>query len=66
MVEELLAARRITVSYETIRQWGLKFGRDIANSLRRRAVDRDGFVVDVLVQSRRDKAAAKRLARASC
>jgi putative transposase len=89
MVEEMLAARRITVSYETIREWGLKFGRDIANSLRRRAprrgdkwhldevvltiaskkhclwraVGRDGFVLDVLVQSRRDAKAAKRLLR---
>ena len=89
MVEEMLAARGITVSYETVRQWGLKFGRDIANSLRRRAprrgdkwhldevvltiggkrqylwraVDKDGFVLDVLVQSRRDAKAAKRLLR---
>ena len=89
MVEEMLAARGIVVSYETVRQWGLKFGRAIANSLRRRAprrgdkwhldevvltiggkhhylwraVDRDGYVLDVLVQSRRDKAAAKRLLR---
>lgn len=30
-----------------------------------RAVDQDGFVLDVLVQSRRDIRAAKRLARAS-
>lgn len=28
-----------------------------------RAVDRDGIVLDILVQSRRDKAAAKRLLR---
>jgi len=28
-----------------------------------RAVDRDGFVLDVLVQSRRDKRAARRLLR---
>ena len=27
MVEELLAARGITVSHETVRQWGLKFGQ---------------------------------------
>ena len=89
MVEEMLAARGITVSYETVRQWGLKFGRDIANRLRRRAprrgdkwhldevvlaiggkrhylwraVDKNGFVLDVLVQSRRDAKAAKRLLR---
>src|SRR4051794_22917473 len=87
MVEELLAARGITVSHETVRQWALKFGQAFANEIRRRlprpgdkwhldeveikiagrkhwlwrAVDRDGTVLDVLVQSRRDKRAAKRL-----
>jgi putative transposase len=35
-VEELLAARGIQVSYETIRQWCLKFGQLYANQLRRR------------------------------
>lgn len=34
MVEEMLAARGITVSHETVRQWALKFGRDIADRLR--------------------------------
>jgi putative transposase len=89
MVEEMLAARGISVTYETIRQWGLKFGREFANRIRRRtprhgdkwhldevvitiagtkhwlwrAVDQEGFVLDVLVQSRRDKKAAKRLLR---
>ena len=89
MVEEMLAARGITVSYETVHPLGLKFGRDIANTLRRRAphrddkwhrdevvltiggkrqylwraVDKDGFVLDALVQSRRDAKAAKRLLR---
>jgi putative transposase len=89
MVEELLAARGIPVTYETIRQWGLKFGREFANRIRRRApcrgdkwhldevvitiagerrwlwraVDQEAFVLDVLVQSRRDKKAAKRLLR---
>jgi len=89
MVEELLPARGISVTYETIRQWGLKFGREFANRIRRRAprrgdkwhldevvitiagkkhwlwraVDQEGFVLDVLVQSRRDKKAAKRLFR---
>src|SRR5437763_10301852 len=88
-VEELLAARGITVSHETVRQWGLEFGRGFANELRRRlprpgdewhldevqiriagkkhwswlAVDQDGLVLDVLVQSRRDKKAAERLLR---
>src|SRR3954462_6399825 len=89
VVEELLAARGITVSHETIRQWGLKFGQAFATEIRRRlprpgdewhldeveikiagtkhwlwrAVDQDGTVLDVLVQSRRDKRAAKRLLR---
>ena len=36
MVEEILAARGISVTYETIRQWGLKFGREFASRIRRR------------------------------
>src|SRR5512134_1517643 len=89
MVEEMLAARGIIVSHETVRQWALKFGQAFANQIRRRlpqpgdkwhldevvitiagkkhwlwrAVDQDGIVFDVLVQSRRDKQAAKRLLR---
>jgi putative transposase len=89
MVEEMLAARGIPVSHETVRQWALKFGQAFANRIRRklpsaggkwhldevvitiagkkhwlwRAVDQDGVVLDVLVQSRRDKKAAKRLLR---
>jgi putative transposase len=89
MVEELLAARGLIVSHETIRQWALKFGQTFANQVRRRvpcagdkwhldevvikiagvkhwlwrAVDQSGMVLDVLVQSRRDKQAAKRLLR---
>jgi putative transposase len=35
-VEEILAARGILVSYETIRQWCRKFGQVYANQLRRR------------------------------
>ena len=35
-VETILAARGITVSYETIREWGLRFGRQFANALKRR------------------------------
>jgi putative transposase len=38
MVEEMLAARGISVTHETIRQWGLKFGREFANRIRRRAL----------------------------
>src|SRR3954451_24220876 len=89
MVDELLAARGIMVSHETVRQWALKFGQAFANQIRRglpragdkwhldevvvkvagvthwlwRAVDQTGMVLDVLVQSRRDKEAAKRLLR---
>src|SRR5918995_47173 len=36
MVEEMLAARGIVVSHETIRQWALKFGQEFANRIRRR------------------------------
>jgi putative transposase len=89
MVEELLAARGIIVSHETVRQWARKFGQQFANQIRRslprvgdkwhldevalkigavnhwlwRAVDQAGVVLDVLVQRRRDKQAAKRLLR---
>ena len=90
MVEEMLAARGIVVSHETVRQWALKLGQDFANRIRRRlpcagdkrwhldevaikiagvqhwlwrAVDQNGLVLDVLVQSRRDKRATKRLLR---
>src|SRR3954467_14910760 len=89
MVGELLAARGIAVSHETVRQWALKFGQAFANQIRRRlpragdewhldevpikiagrkhwlwrAVAQDGLVLDVLVQGRRDKKAAKRLLR---
>src|SRR5271165_214632 len=89
MVEELLAARGVIVSHETVRQWARKFGQPFANQIRRRlprvgdkwhldevalkiagvkhwlwrAVDQTGVVLDVLVQSRRDKRAAKRLLR---
>src|SRR4051794_39604499 len=36
MVEEMLAARGIVVSHETVRRWGLKFGQGFANGIRRR------------------------------
>ena len=87
MVEEMLAARGICVTYETVRQWGKKFGKAFAEQIRRRApargdkwhldevvvsiagekhwlwraVDQNGFVLDVLVQRRRDTRAAQRL-----
>ncbi len=88
-VEDLLAQRGITVTYEAIRQWCRKFGLDYARRLRRRrgrqgdtwhldelfvriqgrqqflwrAVDEDGDVLDILVQSRRNRQAAKRFFR---
>ncbi len=36
MVEEMLAARGIQVSYETVRQWAMKFGQGFAHQIRRR------------------------------
>ncbi len=83
-VEELLAERGVILTYETVRQWCLKFGQTYANELRRRrprpgdkwhldevcltihgqtcyfwrAVDQHGNVLDILVQSRRNKRAA--------
>ena len=37
MVEEMLAARGICVTYETVRQWGKKFGKAFADQIRQRA-----------------------------
>jgi transposase-like protein len=37
MVEDLLAARGITVSHQAIRTWAEKFGRNFANRIRRRS-----------------------------
>src|SRR6516165_4147487 len=74
-VEELLAARELDISYETVRCWVLKFGPMIARLLRLviriagermylwRAVDHEGEVLDMLVQRRRDSRAALRLMR---
>ena len=90
-VEEMLASRGVTVSYEAVRLWCGKFGADYARRLRRdrsrvgrrwhvdevflriggvihylwRAVDQNGQVVDILVQKRRDRAAAERFFRHS-
>jgi putative transposase len=38
--EEMLLARGIQVAYETIRQWGAKFGPEVAAAVRRRAPKR--------------------------
>ena len=67
MVEAILAAGGI-LSYETVRHWARKFGQEFASSiaearnLPRRAIGQAGMVLDMLVQIRRDK----RAARASC
>ncbi|UZF94879.1 IS6 family transposase [Bosea sp. NBC_00550] len=89
LVEEMLLERGIAVSYETIRRWALKYGRDYARRLRHkapsrrdiwhldevvvtirgqkywlwRAVDQDGYVLDEIIQTRRDTKAARRLLR---
>ena len=39
-IEELMASRGIIVTYETIRQWTLKFGQGYANELCRRQPQR--------------------------
>ena len=84
-----MAQRGIGVSYETVRQWCLKFGQTYANELKHRrsrpgdkwhldevflkingkqhylwrAVDQHGNVLDILVQSQRNKKAAKKFFR---
>src|SRR4029078_677771 len=76
-VEEMMLARGVVVSYETIRRWCAKFGPVYAAALRRRrprpgdkwhldevfvringrlrylwrAVDQNGTVLDILIQS---------------
>lgn len=88
-VEDLLASRGARVSYETVRDWVARFGRQFAARIRRerpgaadkwhldevvisikgkehwlwRAVDANGDVLDILVQSRRNTSAAKRFFR---
>jgi len=89
MVEEMLAARGICVTYETGASVGKKFGKAFSDQIRQRApargdkwhmdeavvliageqhwlwraVDQNGFVLDVLVQRRRDSRAAQQLMR---
>ncbi len=88
-VEEMMAERGVVVSYESVREWCLKFGAAYAKRIRAhgprpgdrwhldevflkiqgklqylwRAVDQDGEVLDILVQSRRNKRAAKKFFR---
>lgn len=37
MVEEMLAGRGICATYETVRQWGKKFGKAFSDQIRQRA-----------------------------
>ena len=88
-VEEMMVERGVVVSYESVREWCLKFGATYAKRIRAhdpragdrwhldevflkiqgklqylwRAVDQDGEVLDILVQSRRNKRAAKKFFR---
>ena len=88
-VEDMMAERGVVVSYESVREWCLKFGAAYAKRIRAhdprpgdrwhldevflktqgklkylwRAVDQDGEVLDILVQSRRNKRAAKKFFR---
>ena len=87
LVEEMLQVRGIVVSYETVRRWAMKFGRNYARCLKRkrpsrndvwhldgvvisiggikhwlwRAVDQEGYILDEILQRRRDAKAACRL-----
>jgi putative transposase len=51
-VELILAARGIVVSYETIREWSLRFGRTYATTLKRRRPKSDDkwFLDEVFVR----------------
>lgn len=88
-IEELMTERGVVLTYETVRQWCLKFEQTYANELKRRrpqtgdrwhldevflkingktrylwrAVDQHGNTLDILVQSRRNKRAAKKFFR---
>jgi putative transposase len=42
MVEDMLAARGIIVSHQTVRLWAEKFGRHFANDIQRRSAGRLG------------------------
>ncbi|MFN3233871.1 MAG: IS6 family transposase [Gammaproteobacteria bacterium] len=85
-VSEIMLARGIEVSYESIRVWGIKFGPLIDKELKRRAprrgdkwhldevclvinkkkhwlsraVDQNGYELDILLQRHRNQKAAKR------
>ena len=42
MVEDMLAARGVIVSHQTVRLWAEKFGRCFANDIRKRSAGRLG------------------------
>ena len=49
-VEDLLAERGMDISYETVRRWFLKFGKQIASNLRRtRPTQSDFWHLDEMV-----------------
>jgi transposase-like protein len=57
----MLTTRGFSVTYETIRQWRLKFGRAFANRVRRRAPRRvDEWHLDEVVITHRHEAQALR------
>jgi putative transposase len=88
-IEKMMLYRGIEVTYESIREWGLKFAQSYANQIRCRrskpadkwhldevvikikgkqyylwrAVDKEGQVIDILMQSRRNERAANKFFR---
>ena len=88
-IQQMMLYRGISVTYESIRKWCLKFAQSYANQIRRkrpkaadkwhldevvikikgkqfylwRAVDKNGQVLDILMQSRRNTAAASKFFR---
>jgi len=64
-VEDLLSARGVIVSRETIRKWVNRFGGHFARCKHWlwRAVDANGDILDILVQAHRNAKAAKRFLR---
>ena len=85
-IEELMFVRGLRISYESIRQWCIKFARYFTDILKKkeparadkwhldemytrikgekyilwRAVDSDGYELDIFIQKRKNKKAAKR------
>lgn len=60
MVEEMLAARGIEVTYETVRRWALKFGQKVARRIRaRRSTFGDKWHLDCWCQWNLDSAGVR-------